>query len=100
MILTGDEALAAEVLELRAEKDQLLRTLSTRAVIDRARGMVMVLGPCSSETALVGSAQDQPLPEQMHRELRRALKLRTAPGAVTSTRRCLRPSRPSDAPVE
>ncbi|WP_329394783.1 ANTAR domain-containing protein [Streptomyces melanogenes] len=92
---TGDAQLAAEVLELRAENDQLVRALSSRAVIDQARGMVMALAPCSSErawgllvdvsqhcniklrnvaTALVAAAQGEPLPEQMQRELRRALK--------------------------
>lgn len=91
----GDAALAAEVLELRTENDQLIRALSSRAVIDQACGMLMALVPCSSErawgllvdvsqhcnvklrdvaAALVATAEDEPLPEQLQRELCRALK--------------------------
>ncbi|MEI5097725.1 ANTAR domain-containing protein [Streptomyces sp. PmtG] len=47
----GDAALAAEVLALRSENVQLRRALSSRAVIDQARGMLMALAPCSSERA-------------------------------------------------
>jgi len=88
-------ALLAEVVELRAENEQLGRALATRAVIDQARGMVMVLAPCSSErawdllvgvsqhcnvklrdvaAALVATTKDETLPEQIRRELRRALR--------------------------
>ncbi|QDQ09423.1 ANTAR domain-containing protein [Streptomyces spectabilis] len=90
-----DVALVAEVLALRAENEQLSRALSSRAVIDQARGMLMALAPCSSErawdllvdvsqhgnvklrdvaAALVATAQDEPLPEQMRRDLRSALR--------------------------
>lgn len=91
----GDADLLAEVGELRARNEQLGRALATRAVIDQARGMVMVLAPCSSErawdllvgvsqrcniklrdvaAALVATTQDETLPEQIQRELRRALR--------------------------
>lgn len=91
----GDAALAAEVLELRTVNDQLIRALSSRAVIDQALGMLMALAPCSSEqawgllvdvsqhgniklrdvaAALVATAEDEPLPEQLQRELCRALR--------------------------
>lgn len=90
-----DTDLAAEVLELRAENEQLHRALSSRAVIDQARGMLMALAPCSSErawgllvdvsqhgnvklrdvaAALVATARGEPLSERMRRELGRALK--------------------------
>ncbi|MEI5098478.1 ANTAR domain-containing protein [Streptomyces sp. PmtG] len=85
----------AEVIKLRAENDQLARALSSRAVIDQARGMLMALAPCSSErawgllvdvsqhcnvklrdvaAALVATTREEELPEQMRRELRRALR--------------------------
>lgn len=91
----GDAALAVEVLELRARNEQLGRALASRAVIDQARGMVMVLAPCSSEKAwdllvdvsqhcnvklrdvaeaLVATTKDQELPGAMQREWRRALR--------------------------
>ncbi|WP_266630514.1 ANTAR domain-containing protein [Streptomyces sp. NBC_01719] len=64
-------------------------------MIDQARGMVMALAPCSSERAwdllvdvsqhcnvrlrnvtapLVATTQDEPLPEQIQRELPAALR--------------------------
>ncbi|MDJ1132045.1 ANTAR domain-containing protein [Streptomyces iconiensis] len=88
-------ALVAEVLELRAKNEQLSKALSSRAAIDQARGMVMALARCSSErawgvlvdvsqhcnvklrdvaVALVATAQDGHLSEEMQRELRRALR--------------------------
>ncbi|GAA0443157.1 ANTAR domain-containing protein [Streptomyces stramineus] len=88
-------ALVIEILELRAENDQLTRALSSRAVIDQARGMVMALAPCPSERAwellvdvsqhcnvklrdvaasLVATAEGEPLSERMRRELRGALR--------------------------
>ncbi|QEU90779.1 ANTAR domain-containing protein [Streptomyces kanamyceticus] len=94
-VSAGDAALVAEVLQLRAENDQLSKALSSRAVIDQARGMIMALAPCSSErawgllvdvsqhcnvklrdvaAALVATARGEPLAEQMQRELRHALK--------------------------
>ncbi|GGO45691.1 ANTAR domain-containing protein [Streptomyces lasiicapitis] len=93
--LAGDAALVAEILKLRAENDQLSTALSSRAVIDQARGMIMALAPCSSDrawgllvdvsqhcnvklrdvaVALVDTTRDEPLPEQIQRELGRALK--------------------------
>lgn len=92
---TGDAALAAEILELRAKNEQLSQALASRAVIDQARGMVMALAPCSSErawdllvdvsqhcniklrdvaAALVATTTDETLPEPMQQELRRALR--------------------------
>ncbi|MFC7310831.1 ANTAR domain-containing protein [Streptomyces monticola] len=89
------DSLAAEVVELRAKNDQLNRALASRTVIDQACGMVMVLAPCSSQrawdllvdlsqhcnvklrtvaAALVATAEDEALPEQMQRELRGALR--------------------------
>ncbi|MEU7581607.1 ANTAR domain-containing protein [Streptomyces sp. NPDC041068] len=93
----ADASLVAEVIKLRAENDQLARALSSRAVIDQARGMLMALAPCSSErawsllvdvsqhcnvklrdvaAALVATTREEELPEQMRRELRRALRRR------------------------
>jgi hypothetical protein len=46
-----DAALLAEAVELRVKNKQLIQALVSRAVIDQARGMVMVLAPCSSERA-------------------------------------------------
>ncbi|WP_369258777.1 ANTAR domain-containing protein [Streptomyces sp. R35] len=90
-----DAALLAEVVELRAKNEQLEQALASRAVIDQARGMVMALAPCSSKrawdllvdvsqhcnvklrdvaAALVTTTKDEPLPEQIQRELRRALR--------------------------
>ncbi|WP_369250625.1 ANTAR domain-containing protein [Streptomyces sp. R41] len=92
---TRDAALAVEILELRAEIEQLGKALASRAVIDQARGMVMALAPCSSErawdllvdvsqhcnvklrdvaAALVATTKDEALPEQLRRELRRGLR--------------------------
>lgn len=92
---TGDAALLAEVVELRAKNEQLGRALASRAVIDQARGMVMALAPCPSErawdllvdvsqhcniklrdvaAALVATTKDEALPEPIQRELRRGLR--------------------------
>ncbi|MDQ0954790.1 hypothetical protein QFZ24_008713 [Streptomyces phaeochromogenes] len=92
---TGDDALAVEVLQLRAKNEQLSQALVSRSVIDQARGMAMVLAPCSSErawdllvdvsqhcnvrlrdvaAALVATAKGQELPEAIRREWRRALR--------------------------
>ncbi|WP_330310222.1 MULTISPECIES: ANTAR domain-containing protein [unclassified Streptomyces] len=101
----GHAALLVEVVELRAKSEQLARALTSRAVIDQARGMVMVLAPCSSErawdllvcvsqncniklrdvaTALVATTKDETLPEPIQRELRRALRrLHAADQGVT-----------------
>ncbi|MEU9782551.1 ANTAR domain-containing protein [Streptomyces phaeochromogenes] len=93
--LARDAALLAEIVELRARSEQLGRALVTRAVIDQARGMVMAMAPCSSErawdllvgvsqhcniklrdvaAALVATTDDATLPEEIRRELRRALR--------------------------
>ncbi|MCX5363800.1 ANTAR domain-containing protein [Streptomyces sp. NBC_00124] len=87
-----DAALLAEVVELRAKNEQLEQALASRAVIDQARGMVMVLAPCSREqawdllmdvsqhcnvklrdvaTALVATTKGRDLPEGIRRALRR-----------------------------
>jgi hypothetical protein len=85
----------AGLVALRAENDQLRRAPAGRAVIDQARGMVMVLTPCSRGTArnllvdisrqcdtklpevaaaVVAAWEGKPLPERMQRALRRALR--------------------------
>ena len=90
-----DPALLAELLQLRAQNSQLALALETRAVIDQARGMVMALAPCTGDrawellvgvsqhcniklrtvaAALVATAEDKPLPADIQRELRRALR--------------------------
>lgn len=95
MPAADDVALLAEVLELRARNEQLEQALESRAVIDQARGMVMVLAPCSSErawgllvevsqhcnvklrdvaAALVATTKGQELPEALRREWRGALR--------------------------
>lgn len=95
VVSAGDAALLAEVVELRAKNEQLERALTTRAVIDQSRGMVMALAPCSSErawdllvglsqhcniklrdvaAALVATTKDETLPEEIQREFRRALR--------------------------
>ncbi|WP_405864983.1 MULTISPECIES: ANTAR domain-containing protein [unclassified Streptomyces] len=91
-----ETALLAEVVELRATNEQLGRALTSRAVIDQARGMVMALAPCPGDrawdllvdvsqhcniklrdvaAALVATTEDEPLPEPIQHELRRALRL-------------------------
>jgi hypothetical protein len=90
-----DPALLAEVVELRAQNEQLGQALTSRAEIDQARGMVMALAPCSSDrawdllvdvsqrcniklrdvaVALVATTKDRTLPEPIQHELRRALR--------------------------
>ncbi|MFG2344734.1 ANTAR domain-containing protein [Streptomyces phaeochromogenes] len=92
---TGDGALGAELLELRASNEQLSQALVSRSVIDQARGMAMVLAPCSGDrswdllvdvsqhsnvklrdvaAALVATTKGQELPEALRREWRRALR--------------------------
>ncbi|WP_330294845.1 ANTAR domain-containing protein [Streptomyces sp. NBC_00503] len=91
----ADDALIAEVLELRAEVEQLSKALESRAVIDQARGMVMALASCSGEkawgllvdvsqhrnvklrdvaAALVGSMEGEVLPDTLQRALRDAFR--------------------------
>jgi hypothetical protein len=53
-------ALESELKRLRSELAQLRRAMESRPVIDQARGMVMAIGPCTSEAAwevLVESSQ-------------------------------------------
>ncbi|MEU0646825.1 ANTAR domain-containing protein [Streptomyces umbrinus] len=91
---TGDGAMVAELLELRASNEQLSQALVSRPVIDQARGMAMVLAPCSGDrswdllvdvsqhssvklrdvaAALVATTKGQELPA-LRREWRRALR--------------------------
>ncbi|MET9793165.1 ANTAR domain-containing protein [Streptomyces canus] len=91
----GNAAAGEDLVALRAENDQLRRALAGRAVIDQARGMMMVLTPCSRGTArdlLVGTSRQcntklpevaaamvaawegKPLPERMQRALRYTLR--------------------------
>ncbi|WP_225882318.1 ANTAR domain-containing protein [Streptomyces aureocirculatus] len=90
---SDDAPLELALVELRAANDQLQRALASRAVIDQAIGMVMILAPCSSATArsllvdvsqhsnvklrevataLVATADGEKLPEPLRKELRRA----------------------------
>ncbi|MWA08248.1 ANTAR domain-containing protein [Streptomyces sp. BA2] len=92
---SDDASLELAVVELRAANDQLQRALASRAVIDQAIGMVMVLAPCANgtarsllvdvsqhsnvklrevATALVATADGEALPEPLRNELRRALR--------------------------
>ncbi|MFJ1971147.1 ANTAR domain-containing protein [Streptomyces sp. NPDC087903] len=91
----GNASAGQDVVALRAENDQLRRALAGRAVIDQARGMVMVLTPCRRGTArhllvdvsrrcdvklpvvaaaLVAAWEGEPLPSPIHRALLRALR--------------------------
>jgi hypothetical protein len=91
----GNAAAGEDLVALRAENDQLRRALAGRAVIDQARGMMMVLTPCSRGTArdllvdisrqchtklpevaaaMVAAWEGKPLPQPMQRALRRALR--------------------------
>jgi hypothetical protein len=91
----GNASAGHDLVALRAENDQLRRALAGRAVIDQARGMMMVLTPCSRGTArnlmvdvsrrchtklpqvaaaLVASWEGEPLPEPMRQALRRELR--------------------------
>ncbi|WP_338692826.1 ANTAR domain-containing protein [Streptomyces sp. Q6] len=96
-VAAREAALIAEIHELRVENEQLNRAMVSRAMIDQARGMIMVLAHCSSErawgllvdisqhrnvklrdvaAALVATGRDCPRPtlEQICGELRRALE--------------------------
>jgi hypothetical protein len=91
----GNASAGQDLVALRAENDQLRRALAGRAVIDQARGMVMVLTPCSRGAArnllvdisrqcdtrlqevaavLVAAWEGKPLPERIQRALRRTLR--------------------------
>lgn len=91
----GNASAGQDLVALRAENDQLRRALAGRAVIDQARGMVMVLTPCGRgaarnllvdvsrqcdtglpevAAAVVAAWEGKPLPERMQRALRRALR--------------------------
>lgn len=90
-----DAALLAEVVELRARNEQLGQALTSRALIDQARGMMMALAPCPSDRAwdllvdvsqhcniklrdvaeaVVATTRGRALPEPIQRELRRTLR--------------------------
>ncbi|MEU4091256.1 ANTAR domain-containing protein [Streptomyces sp. NPDC026673] len=92
-LTAGPEDDESEVGRLRAENDQLRRALGSRAVIDRAVGMVMALTPCPGDVAwavlvrasqygnvklrdvaaaLVASAEGGPLPAGVRQALVRA----------------------------
>ncbi|MWA08243.1 ANTAR domain-containing protein [Streptomyces sp. BA2] len=85
---------AGEIEDLLAENVELRRRLRRRAVAMRAQGIVMALGPCSSEhakdfladladhcgltvrdvaRALVGTFEGRPLTARMQRELSSAV---------------------------
>ncbi|TQJ54501.1 ANTAR domain-containing protein [Streptomyces sp. SLBN-115] len=91
----GNASAGEDLVALRAENDQLRRALAGRAVIDQARGMMMVLTPCTRETArellvdisrqcntklpavaaaVVAAWEGKPLSERMQLALRRALR--------------------------
>ncbi|MGW3030285.1 ANTAR domain-containing protein [Streptomyces sp. NPDC001178] len=88
----GNASEGEDLVALRAENDQLRRALAGRAVIDQARGMMMVLTPCSRGTArdllvdisrqchttlrevaaaMVAGWEGKPLPRPMQHALRR-----------------------------
>ncbi|MER6785817.1 ANTAR domain-containing protein [Streptomyces sp. NPDC000658] len=91
----GNAAAGDDLGALRAENDRLRWALAGRAVIDQARGMMMVLTPCDPGTAgdllvdvsrqcdttlpeaaaaMVAAWEGKPLPERMLQALRRALR--------------------------
>ncbi|MER5448701.1 ANTAR domain-containing protein [Streptomyces sp. NPDC002766] len=91
----GNAAEGEDLVALRAENDKLRRALAGRAIVDQARGMVMVLTPCSRGTArsllvdisrqcdmklprvaeaVVAAWEGKPLPARMLQALRRALQ--------------------------
>ncbi|MEV3859365.1 ANTAR domain-containing protein [Streptomyces sp. NPDC050095] len=102
-----------DVAALRAEIDQLRRTMAGRAVVDQACGMVMALTPCRRAAArsllvdvarqsdlklrevaaaLVATTVNVPLPLRLHRALRRALRQFHAGDRRMTVRRPDRPS--------
>ncbi|MDQ0954788.1 hypothetical protein QFZ24_008711 [Streptomyces phaeochromogenes] len=91
----GNVPVSQDVVALLAENDQLRRAMSGRVVIDQACGMVMALTPCRRgaarnllvdvsrqcdlklrevAAALVATSEGKPLPGQIQRALRRALR--------------------------
>ncbi|WP_327721823.1 ANTAR domain-containing protein [Streptomyces sp. NBC_00490] len=108
----GNAPAGQDVVALRAENDQLRRALASRAVIDQARGMVMILTPCHRgaarkllvdvsrqcdtrlpevAAALIAAWEGKPLPEHMQRAMRRTVRRFN-----TDTQGC--DSRPSTGP--
>jgi hypothetical protein len=108
----GNPATGEDVELLRSQNDQLRRALAARAVIDQARGMVMVLTPCTrgaarsllvnvsrqSDTkltvvaaAMVAAWEGEPLPDRMQRALRRTLRTFHTQSRQCDTRRPDRP---------
>ncbi|MGW8375051.1 ANTAR domain-containing protein [Streptomyces sp. ODS28] len=95
------EDIPPEATQLRTENHQLRRAMRTRPVIDQARGIIMAVAHCSAEDAwrvlvevsqhsntklhtvaeaLVDTPEGPPLPEQLQREMDRAVH-RRAPAA-------------------
>ncbi|MET9793161.1 ANTAR domain-containing protein [Streptomyces canus] len=91
----AEDAARQDAVTLRAEIDQLRRTLAGRAVIDQACGMVMILAPCRRgparnllvdmerqcnaslpdvSSAMIAAWEGEPLPRLMQRALRHALR--------------------------
>lgn len=91
----GNVPAGQDVVALRAENDQLRRALAGRAVIDQARGMMMILAPCHRgaarkllvdvsrqcdarlpevAAALVSAWEGKPLPEHIQRAMRRTVR--------------------------
>ncbi|MGW2829609.1 ANTAR domain-containing protein [Streptomyces sp. NPDC001286] len=91
----GNAAEGEDLGALRAENDKLRRALAGRAIVDQARGMVMILTPCSRGTArsllvdisrqcdmklprvaeaVVAAWEGTPLPARMQQALRSALR--------------------------
>jgi hypothetical protein len=104
----GNPVTGEDVEVLRSQNDQLRRALAGRAVIDQARGMVMVLTPCTRgaargllvnvsrqcdtklavvAAAVVAAWEGEPLPDRMQRALRRALRTFHAQSRQCNTRR-------------
>lgn len=91
----GNAPAGQDVVALRAENDQLRWALAGHAVIEQARGMMMVLTPCRRgaardllvevsrqcdarlpvvAAALVATWEGKPLPGRIQRALRRTLR--------------------------
>ncbi|MGW7203039.1 ANTAR domain-containing protein [Streptomyces sp. NPDC054837] len=91
----GNAPAGQDAVALRAENDQLRRALASRAAIDQARGMMMILTPCHrgaarkllvdvsrqcdaqlSEVAaaLVGAWEGKPLPGHIQKAMRRTVR--------------------------
>ncbi|MFJ3223789.1 ANTAR domain-containing protein [Streptomyces sp. NPDC086783] len=108
----GNPATGEDVVILRDQNDQLRRAMAGRAVVDQARGMVMVLTPCTRgaargllvnvsrecdtklavvAAAVVAAWEGEPLPDRMRRALRRTLRNFHAQSRQCNSRRPDRP---------